>query len=304
MASLRSELSSRDAAVAQVLVDDLKLDLSQSQAARVELEDALGAHLAELDALHTRNQKLDALRIRLEAEAVRARDAHAAALAELNAELAAKSAALDAARATGRADGAARDTLRSDLANARDALSYERSQRARAQAEVETLRDQLELAEATAREDLDQLNRARADLIAELARLNRSNADLQKLAEAAEEEGIGNAELLSQLAYLLEMEGQSPNLIISTVDKLKQFYLSADGEALRLRREVRNARNAASACQRQLNDATNSLERANDGRSRCERRSKDLQDQVDDAELAVRLLEGRVSRMSERAVQD
>ena len=83
---------------------------------------------------------------------------------------------------------------------------------------METLRDQLELAEATAREDLDQLNRARAELIAELARLNRSNADLQKLAEAAEEEGIGNAVLLSQLAYLLEMEGQSPAFIISQIN--------------------------------------------------------------------------------------
>ena len=290
-----------DAAVAQVLIDDLRLDLSQSQAARVELEDALSAYLAELDVLQTRNQKLDGLRIRLEAEAVRARDAHAAALAELNAELAAKSAALDAARATGRADGAARDALRSDLANARDALSFEQSQRARAQAEVETLREQLELAEATAREDLDQLNRARAELIAELARLNRSNADLQKLAEAAEEEGIGNAELLSQLAYLLEMEGQSPAFIISTVDKLKQFYLSADEEALRLRREVRNARDAASACQRQLSDATNSLGRANAEVGQCTRRASDLVNQRDEAELAVRLLEGKVRRMSEEA---
>ena len=290
-----------DAAVAQVLIDDLRLDLSQSQAARVELEDALSAYLAELDALQTRNQKLDALRIRLEAEAVGARDAQAAALNELNAKLAAKSAALDAARATGRADDAARDALRSDLANARDALSYERSERARAQAEVDTLRDQLALVEATARENLDQLNSARAELIAELARLNRSNADLQKLGEAAEEEGIGSAELLSQLAYLLEMEGQSPAFIISTVDKLKQFYLSADEEALLLRRELRNAHEAASACQRQLNDATNSLGRANAKVGQCARRANDLENQRDGAELAVRLLEGKVRRMSEEA---
>jgi len=293
---VRSEVAS-----AEVSIKKFKSELKDIQADRTELKNVMSAYLDEIDKLQIRNQKLDALRIRLEVDAVRLRDLHAEELAKLNADLAVKSEALKYAQVDEQADKAARDKLRVDFAAALAALAYERSERRKAEVEVAQLQDLFSLAEETAREDLEQLNQARAELIANLASVNQSNIDLHKLAKAAKVEGLGNAELLSQLAYLLEMEGQSPNLILSTVDKLKQFYLSADEEAFRLRRELQKVLGVEGACQQRLNDTTARLGRANKDRNQCGLRLKDLVTQLDDAELAVRLLQGTVVRMNERS---